>query len=81
MAGGFSTPKKDKSSKVSAGMIVKTGQILVRGVDTYKAGVNVKGPGTLFAKCAGSVYFTKKKTSHGKVRTFVNIKPLKKENK
>lgn len=75
MTGGFSTPKKDKSNKVSAGMRVLTGQILVRGVDTYKAGVNVKGLGTLFSQCAGSVYFTKKKTSHGKVRTFVNVKP------
>ena len=75
MTGGFSTPKKDKANKVSAGMCVTTGQILVRGVDTYKAGVNVKGLGTLFAVCPGKVYFTRKKTSHGKVRTFVNIKP------
>lgn len=58
-------------------MKVLTGQILVRGVDTYKAGVNVKGPGTLFAKCDGMVYFSKKKTSHGKLRTYVNINPTK----
>ena len=81
MTGGFSTPKKDKANKVSAGMVVKTGQILVRGVDTYKAGVNVKGPGTLFAQCPGNIYFSKKKTSHGKVRTFVNIKPSAKKAK
>lgn len=79
MAGGFSTPKKDKANKVSAGMLVKTGQILVRGVDTYKAGLNVKGLGTLQAQCPGKIYFTKKKTSHGKARTYVNINPL--ENK
>ena len=79
MTGGFSTPKKDKASKVSEGMLVKTGQILIRGVDAYKAGVNVEGLGTLFAQCAGSVYFSKKKTSHGKVRTFVNIKPTEKK--
>jgi ribosomal protein L27 len=76
MIGGFSTPRKDKANKVSAGMLVKTGQILIRGVDTYKAGINVKGLGTLFAVCAGKVYFTRKKTSHGKVRTFVNVEPL-----
>ncbi|MBM3243555.1 MAG: 50S ribosomal protein L27 [Candidatus Omnitrophica bacterium] len=81
MAGGFSTPKKDKANKVSAGMLVKTGQILVRGVDTYKAGVNVRGPGTLFALCEGKVYFTRRKTSRGKVRTFVNIKPSVKKAK
>jgi len=80
MAGGFSTPKKDKAAKVSGGQIVKIGQILIRCVDTYKAGVNVKGPGTLYALCDGTIYFTRKKTSHGKVRTFVNVKPaLKKE--
>ncbi|MDO8662157.1 MAG: hypothetical protein Q7K98_02900 [Candidatus Omnitrophota bacterium] len=79
MTGGFSTPKKDKANKVSAGMSVKTGQILVRGVDTYKSGVNVKGLGTLIAQCPGEVYFSKKKTSHGKVRTFVNVKPAEKK--
>ena len=81
MTGGFSTPKKDKANKVSGGKLIKTGEILVRGVDTYKAGVNVRGLGTLFATCPGKVYFTRKKTSHGKVRTFVNVAPLAKKNK
>jgi ribosomal protein L27 len=75
MAGGKSTPKKDKKIKVSNGQTVKTGQILVRGVDTYKAGVNVRGLGSVYALCAGKIYFTRKKTSHGKVRTFINIAP------
>ena len=73
MAGGKSTPKKDKALKVSSGQAVKTGQIMVRGVELYKAGVNVKGLGTMYALCPGKVYFTKKKTSHGKVRTFINV--------
>lgn len=77
MIGGFSTPKKDKALKTSGGKLVKTGEILVRGIDTYKAGVNVRGPGILFALCPGKVYFTRKKTSHGKTRTFVNIAPVK----
>jgi len=81
MTGGFSTPKKDKANKVSAGMLVKTGQILVRGVDTYKAGVNVRGLGTMFALCAGKVYFTRRRTNHGRVRTFVNVAPQVKKNK
>lgn len=81
MTGGFSTPKKDKANKVSGGMVVRTGQILIRGVDTYKAGVNVRGPGTLFALCSGKIYFTRKKTSRGKLRTFVNIKPTAKKAK
>jgi len=75
MTGGFSTPKKDEAVKVSCGMAVKTGQILIRGLARYKAGVNVKGQGALYALCPGKVYFSKKKTSHGKVRTFINIEP------
>jgi len=80
MIGGFSTPKKDKMVKTSGGQNVKTGQILVRGLSTYKAGVNVKGQGVLFAVCPGEVYFTRKKTSHGKIRTFVNVRPLAKKS-
>ena len=75
MIGGFSRPKKDKAVKVSCGELVKTGQILTRGMPNYKAGINVKGLDTLFALCPGKVYFTKKKTSHGKFRTFVNVEP------
>lgn len=81
MIGGFSTPKKDKALKSSGGKLVKTGEILVRGIDTYKAGVNVRGLGTLFAACAGKVYFTRKKTSHGKLRTFINVAPVAKITK
>ena len=79
MTGGFSTPKKDKMMKVSSGQLVQTGHILVRGIAAYKAGINVKGRGVLYSLCAGNVSFTKKKTSHGKVRTFINVIPLKKE--
>lgn len=81
MIGGFSTPRKDKALKVSNGQLVKSGEILARGVATYKAGVNAKGLGTLHALCAGKIYFSKKKTSHGKIRTFINIAPLDKQSK
>jgi ribosomal protein L27 len=76
MAGGFSTPKKDKAMKVSCGMLVKTGHILSRGMNTYKPGLNTKGLGTIFAACSGKIYFTRKKISHGRFRTFINIAPL-----
>lgn len=79
MVGGFSTPKKDRMTKVSAGEVVKTGQILVRGLNVYKAGAFVGGKNTLFALCQGKVYFSKKKTPRGKFRTFVNIKPVHKK--
>ena len=74
MIGGFSTPKKDKMLKVSGGQMVKTGENLSRGISTYKAGVNVKGRGNLVALCSGEVYFTRKKTSNGRVRTFINVR-------
>lgn len=75
MAGGKSTPKKDKALKVTTGQVVKTGTILVRGKDEYKAGLNVKGMGTLFALCPGKVYFTRKKSPRGTLRTVVNVAP------
>lgn len=75
MVGGKATPKKDKALKVSNGQLVKTGEILARGMNAYKAGINARGEGVVFALCSGAVYFTKKKTPHGRVRTFINIKP------
>jgi len=75
MAGGKSTPKKDNAVKVSGGQAVVKGQILVRGISRYKAGLNVKGRATLFALCPGKVSFTKRKVSHSSVKTFVNVLP------
>lgn len=80
MAGGKARPKKDRAIKVSSGEKVLTGQILSRGIMTYKAGRNVRGIDTLYALCPGKVSFSKKKTSHGKVRTFINILPLKEKH-
>jgi ribosomal protein L27 len=77
MIGGFSTPKKDKMIKVSSGELVKTGQILVRGMSTYKPGANVKGINTLQALCDGCIAFSKKKTPYGKLRTFISVLPKK----
>jgi len=75
MAGGKATAKKDEQLKVSAGQPVKTGQILSRHINSYKVGKNVKGKGTIFSLCPGTVYFTRKKTPHGKMRTFINVMP------
>lgn len=80
MVGGFSRPKKDKAVKVSCGQVVKAGEILIRAMPTYKAGINVKGLNTLFALCPGKVYFTRKKTSHGRFRTFINIEPTREKS-
>lgn len=81
MAGGKSTPKKDEALKVSNGQPVKTGQILSRAMNQYKAGANARGVGTIFSLSAGKVYFTKKKTPHGKFRTFINVAPAQKTGK
>ncbi len=75
MAGGKSTPKKDRAVKVSGGEAVKKGQILIRGLSFYKAGTNVKGINTMHAVCDGKAAFTKKKTRFGKLRTFINVRP------
>jgi len=77
MAGGKSTPKKDKALKVSGNQAVLNGQILVRGIPSYKAGSNTRGIGTIYALCAGKIRFTKKKTSKGSVKTFINVLPDK----
>jgi len=74
MAGGKSTPKKDKKLKCSTGTKVEIGKILVRGMDSYKAGINVKGRGTLYAICDGTVYFTHRKAPRGTVKTYINVK-------
>ncbi len=75
MAGGKSTPKKDKKIKVACGELVKIGKILVRGKDKYKAGINVKGRGTLYAVAVGKVSFTRKRALRGGVSTYVNVLP------
>lgn len=75
MTGGKSRPKKDYGLKVSSGQRVKAGQLLGRGISAYKAGENVEGKGNLVSLCEGLIYFTHRKVSRGKFRTFVNIKP------
>ncbi len=75
MAGGKSTPKKDKKTKVAGGETVKIGKILIRGKDNYKAGINVKGRGTLYAVANGKVSFSRKRAPRGGVKTFVNVLP------
>jgi ribosomal protein L27 len=75
MAGGKSTPKKDKMVKVSGGQLVKTGELLARGMDHYKAGKNVKGSGTMYALCPGKVQFSHKKSPRGSVKTYINVVP------
>lgn len=73
MAGGKSTPKKDKKTKVAGGELVKVGKILIRGKDNYKAGINVRGHGTLYAVADGKVSFTHKKAARGGVKTYINV--------
>lgn len=81
MAGGKATPKKDKMLKVSGGKEVKTGEILARNIGTYKAGNNVGGMSTLYALCPGKIFFSRKKTPHGRMRTFINVIPAKEKSK
>ncbi|OGX16255.1 MAG: hypothetical protein A2166_03795 [Omnitrophica WOR_2 bacterium RBG_13_41_10] len=79
MTGGKKTPREDRRGiKICGGQKVETGKIIGRSMSLYKAGKNVSGINTLFALCDGTIYFSKKKTSHGRVRTYINIMPAKK---
>ncbi|MBF0330388.1 MAG: 50S ribosomal protein L27 [Candidatus Omnitrophica bacterium] len=60
--------------KVSGGQRVKEGAVLTREGDQWKPGINVRGRMHLSAACAGTVYFTQKRTRDGKRSTYVNIR-------
>ena len=66
-----------KGLKVGAGELVKTGKILTRQGNKWKAGKNVGDSGTLYALCEGNVYFTKRKGSQNRRVTYINIMPFK----
>jgi len=78
--GAKGTPKKDKGVKVTAGQIVKCGQLLTRHINTIKPGANVKGINSLSALCAGKVCFKKKRTPSGKIRAYLAIEPTGKKS-
>lgn len=69
--------KETRGLKVAAGQFVTCGTILTRQGDKWKAGVNVAGSGTIFAKIDGTVYFTRKRSAYRKstIHTVINIKP------
>ena len=81
--GGASGHKKSKQYidtkgiKVGAGQLVRTGTILTRQGNKWKAGINVGDSGTLYALCEGKVYFTRRKESQNRRQTRINILPLK----
>jgi len=62
--------------KVSGGQKVKSGTILTRQGDRWKAGLNVIGRSSLTAGVDGEVYFTRRKNGSNKVITLVNIRPV-----
>jgi ribosomal protein L27 len=78
--GGYSHKHywEKKGLKAMGGEFVKKGAILTREDGKWKKGLNVAGSGTLYALCAGKVYFHKKRGRyHTKVtQTFINIEPL-----
>lgn len=57
MAGGKSTPKKDVGIKISNGQLVKTGQILARGLSAYKAGEKCQRPKHIICPLFGESAF------------------------
>lgn len=71
--------KETRGLKANAGQSVTKGSILTRQGNKWKAGINVCGQGTLYAKIDGTVYFTKKRGNYRKDRlsTLINIEPIK----
>lgn len=78
--GGISSKfyRETRGLKVSDGQRVMVGQILTREGDKWKPGLNIGGRSNLFAACSGEVYFTKKKGTHNRIITLINIRPDKK---
>lgn len=66
--------RETRGLKIAAGQRVRTGYILTRQGDKWKAGLNVSGRTTLFALKDGAIYFTKTKGKRNKEITAINIK-------
>jgi ribosomal protein L27 len=66
--------KETRGVKVSGGQQIKSGTMLTRQGDKWKAGLNVTGRTHLTAICDGEVYFTHKKGNSNKVATYINIR-------
>lgn len=67
--------RETKGIKVSGGQFVKSGTVLTRHGDKWRAGINVIGLTHLTAGCDGEIYFTRKKGSYKKVLTVINVRP------
>ena len=63
--------------KVAAGQLVKESTILTRQGNKWKAGKNVGDSGALYALCLGTVYFTRRKGNRNRIKTYINIMPVK----
>jgi len=72
-----------KGIKVTEGQFVKSGTVLTRQGDKWKAGINVGGKSTVYALCDGIIYFKKRKGTYHKKKTFttINIKETNKNKK
>ena len=66
--------KETKGIKVAGGEKVKSGTVLTRQGDRWKAGINVTGKTHLTASCGGEIYFTKKKNTYNRLVTIINVK-------
>ena len=70
--------KETAGLKVSGGQQVKAGTVLTRQGDKWRAGINVIGITKLTARCAGEIYFTRKKSTSNKILTIVNVRSSEK---
>ena len=67
--------RETRGLKVSGGQFVRSGTMITRKGDKWKAGSHVIGSMHLTAGCDGEVYFTKKRGKRFKAETYVHIQP------
>jgi ribosomal protein L27 len=68
--------KETRGIKVSGGQTVRSGTVLTRQGDKWRAGINVIGRTHLTAACDGQIYFTKKKNQYKRRITLINVRSI-----
>jgi ribosomal protein L27 len=68
--------RETRGIKVSGGQTVKKGVLLTREGHKWQPGLNIIGDMHLLAGCDGEVYFTRKRSTAGKVITYINVRPV-----
>ncbi|MDP8259565.1 MAG: 50S ribosomal protein L27 [Candidatus Gygaella obscura] len=75
--------RETRGLKVSGSQVVKKSTLLTRQGNRWLPGLNVSGKGgSLYALCEGEVYFTRRRGTYRRAKsyTYINIRPQEKSN-